>query len=369
MNFMKRERETLERLLPGLDEKLAQTSLDILESKESPALNWFRQSGGTSLLISKALGGREVSVLDMLRIQRALGSRSPSLALATNMHTCSVVAIPKCEASDFILRSIAQNNLFIASGFAEGKVGTSIQKPAIEVERIPKGLRLNGYKRPCSLARTMDIFTASALISEKNGENKFAIVTVPANTAGITVKPFGNQNFLAGAENMEVHLENVIISEKYVSYLGDEMTLSRELSYAFLWFELFVSASYLGTASLLLEKLYQSNRGSCETRMSICSKLEMVMMAIEAGARSIMDGDMTENVIARSLIVRFEAQQIIVEAANCAAEQLGGIEYLSNFDVPYLLTVIRALAFHPPSKWVMSPYLDKFMQGNKLYIP
>lgn len=369
MNFLKLERAALAQNLPGLLEKLANTPLEILESEASPALTWFKEAKGTGLLVSKALGGSEVSVLDMVRIQRALGYYSPSLALATNMHTCSVAAIPPCEANEQILQSIASDNLYVASGFSEGNPHTSIQQPTIVVERVAEGLKLNGYKRPCSLSKSMDIFTASLLIPQENGENKFAIATIPASVPGVSVKPFGNQSFLAGAENMEVCLKDVIISEEYVSYFGDEMTLSQELSYAFLWFELFVSASYLGSASRVVEKLFINQRGSVETRVSLCNKLEMAMMAIEAGARAIMDGDLSEHTIARSLVARFETQQIIVDVANCAAEQLGGIEYLSSFEVPYLLTVIRALAFHPPSKWVMAPYLDSYLQGNELTIP
>lgn len=369
MNMLKLEREVLEKYLPGLDEKLCTLSLMQLESRESPALKWFREAGGPSLMIAPELGGKGVSPVDMIRIQRALGSRSASLALATNMHTCTIAAVPPCEAAEDLLKMVAKDNLFIASGFSEGKPATSIQIPSIQVETHELGVILNGSKKPCSLSLSMDIFTASVLITQDDGSKRFALVNVPASSEGLSVNDCFNSDFLQGAENMEVVLNNVFVPNEYISYFGEELTLTQELSYAFLWFELYVSASYLGVVSQLVEKLYQYERCPGEFRVNLVTQLEALMLSLEGVGHHIMEGNHSEDAVSKSLMARFNAQSVIADVAAKAAEGLGGMSYMASPDISYLLKVSRALAFHPPSKWIMNPHLDQYVAGNILQIP
>ncbi|NES86019.1 MAG: acyl-CoA/acyl-ACP dehydrogenase, partial [Moorea sp. SIO2B7] len=159
MNFLQKERRTLEEFLPTLDSQLQAKSLLDLEDKESPAIQIFRQLGGPGLLIPKEYGGSGVTPLQLAHIQRAIGSRSPSLALAANMHHCTVVAFLDSIADESVgefIRAIAENNLYLASGFAEGKTGTSILSPSMKCQRVADGLVVNGSKKPCSLSASME---------------------------------------------------------------------------------------------------------------------------------------------------------------------------------------------------------------------
>lgn len=369
MNILSQERAVLDRVLPGLDAQLAQLPLVQLEGPDSPALGWFKAANGTSLLIPQAFGGMGLGAREVLRIQHALGSRSPSLALATNMHTCTVAAIPPCEATQSLLHMIATDRLFVASGFAEGRPATSIQSPGIEVQVTPEGLVLNGSKKPCSLGRSMDLFTASVLVPQPDGKRRFALVTVPAHLEGITSRSFGEPGFLDAAENMEVVLNGVQVPHEYVSYFGEELTLTQELSAAFLWFELFVSASYLGAASALVERLYRQRRGSAATRSLLAGRIQVCMLSLEAVAGRIDAGERNVHAVVGALMARYEAQKTVMQVATDAAEQLGGMQYLEGGDVQYLLRVCRALAFHPPGRWVMDEALDRFFSGQELQIP
>src|SRR2546423_663854 len=120
MIFLQKERETLEQFLPGLDAQLQQIPLAVLEAPGSPALRLFRDCRGPGLLVPKEYGGGGATALEVTRIHRALGSRSPSLAIATNMHTCTVLSIPPCPATAELLQGIAVHKLYLASGFADG---------------------------------------------------------------------------------------------------------------------------------------------------------------------------------------------------------------------------------------------------------
>ena len=145
MSFLKQERAVLAELLPGLDEKLVNFSLAETERSGNPAIAVFREQGGPGLLIPTALGGRGANPLQSIRLQRAVGSRSPSLAVATTMHHFSVASLAALAAvgtgaEALLLETVARENLYVASGFAEGQTGQSILASSMQVRAFPKGL-------------------------------------------------------------------------------------------------------------------------------------------------------------------------------------------------------------------------------------
>jgi hypothetical protein len=74
MSFLKHERATLEKPLPGLDAVLAQIWLLEMERPGNPSIATFRLLGGPGLLVPKRFGGRRASPLQAVRAQRAIAS-------------------------------------------------------------------------------------------------------------------------------------------------------------------------------------------------------------------------------------------------------------------------------------------------------
>ena len=99
MNLLRAERDTLDRHIPGLDKYLSETPLLELEQPGGGALRKFRELGGPGLLVPAGYAGKGASLLDAVRIQRAVGSRSPSLAVATTMHHFSVASLVELTAA------------------------------------------------------------------------------------------------------------------------------------------------------------------------------------------------------------------------------------------------------------------------------
>src|SRR5205823_815979 len=228
--------ETLEQFLPGLDARLQTLPLKVMEAPGSPALQLFREHGGPGLLVPKEYGGAGASALDVIRIHRALGSRSPSLAIATNMHTCTVLAIPPCAETAAVLQGIAHKKLYLASGFADGRSGSSVLLPNLKVEPTAEGWLLSGSKKPCSLSESMDILTASVLLPSRNGGGpELALAIIPANSPGIQVKPFRGSWVLGGSETNEVVLNRVAVPRESIFYFGNSEELNASISRAFLW--------------------------------------------------------------------------------------------------------------------------------------
>ena len=370
MRFLQKERETLEQFLPGLDAKLEKLPLSIMEAPGSPALQLFREHGGPGLLVPAEYGGPGANALEIARIHRALGSRSPSLAIATNMHTCTVAAIPPCAATAELLQGIAHDNLYLASGFADGRTRTSVLLPDLKAEPTSAGWLLSGSKKPCSLSQSMDFLTASVLLPSPSGNGQeLALATIPANAPGIEVKPFADKWVLAGSETNEVVLTRVEVSHDYISYFGNAEELNAAISQAFLVFELFVSACYLGTASALVERVFATGRGCPVERMSLGIEVEGAMASLEGSAHMIMMGYQDADAVAKSLFVRYSVQRAIERVAAHAAELLGGMSFMGSSDVATLFAASRALAFHPPSRLSVAAALDDYLMGQSLIMP
>jgi len=136
MNLLRTERDTLDGYIPGLDKYLSDIPLLELEKPGNGMLHKFRKLGGPALLVPAEYEGKGASMLDAVRIQRAVGSRSPSLAVATTMHHFSVASLAELAAARngfewAMLMAIAENSWLLSSGFAEGKPGQHILTPTM----------------------------------------------------------------------------------------------------------------------------------------------------------------------------------------------------------------------------------------------
>lgn len=370
INFMVNELSTIERLLPGLDQHLREAGLGNLESSTSPGLALFREYGGPGLMVPVELGGRGASMLDALHVQRVLGARSPSLAIAANMHVCTVMAMPPCPATEELLGGVAAAGLYLASGFGEGRSGASVLDPLLTGERIGKGWRLNGVKKPCSLSLSMDFLTASVTLQNpETGEREMALAIIPADTEGIKVKPFSQASVMLGSETHEVVLTDVDVPDDYISFFGDAESLNAALSAAFFTFELLVSASYVGIASGLVEAVLEQRRGTAIERIALVGELDTTMASLEAIAGLPMTDEGDPFAVSRALYVRYSAQQVVERVAAHATELLGGMAFMGSGLSTTLFTASRALAFHPPSRASMAEALDRFVLGGPLIIP
>nr|MDP9360387.1 acyl-CoA/acyl-ACP dehydrogenase [Acidobacteriota bacterium] len=311
MTLLEHERSVLERAIPSLDPALAALSLPEMEQRGNPAIPMFRERGGPGLLIPPQYGGFGATPLDAMRVQFAVGSRAPSLAIATTMHHFSVATLVEMVAMQLgsgfewmLLEAIARQKLLVASGFAEGRSGTSIISSAMRVERTKDGVVLNGSKKPCSLAHSMDLLTASMIVNDDRGSQQLAVAVLPCQTAGIERHPFWTNPILAGAESDEVRLVNVVVQEKLLSYLGTPGELDVLQSRGFLWFELLISASYLGMAAGLVERAMNSGKGGAAERAQMGIEIVGAVSALEGIARGMSDDSVdSRKELARALFV------------------------------------------------------------------
>src|SRR5262245_17646996 len=342
-----------------------------MERPGNPALGLFRDAGGPGLVIPSEHGGLGATPLEAIRVQRALAAHSPSLAVAVTMHHFSVATLVEMAATAsggaewLVLEGVARQKLYVASGFAEGRAGTSIFSSQFKVRRSAEGLLLSGSKKPCSLSASMDLLTASVQVpDEGGGPGTLAVVLLPAATPGITRRPYWGSWALGGAESDEVILEDVLVPDSLLTYWGQPGQLDSVQGRSFLWFELLIAASYLGIASALVERVLAAGRGTPVERVGLAIETEGAMAALEGVAQSLMATE--ADLLARALLVRFAVQQAVERTAGQAAELLGGMAFIGSPEVAYLLASARALAFHPPSRLSAAPSLDSYLVGGPL---
>jgi alkylation response protein AidB-like acyl-CoA dehydrogenase len=375
MRSLDEAREVCERYHPGLCAALAEIPLAEREAPGGPVLDMFRKFGGPGLMVPAKYGGTGAGALDAARSVRAMSSYSPSLGAATTMHHYTVATLFSLaeragrltDAQLKLLATIAPDNLLVASGWAEGRPGANIVIPAVTARAVDGGYVVNGGKKPCSLSRSMDVLTASAAVPV-DGTPTLALLLIPAGSPGITVEKFWLSDVLAGAESDEVRLTDVFVPTELVirsepdapERLDDLQTIG------FAWFEMLATSVYVGATSALVEQALDKGRGSVTDRAQAAIQLESAVALVEGAARAIDDGLTGDAAVSAVLVARYAAQQALREAADLAAELLGGIAFIRSPDIGYLIAAVRALAYHPPSRTAMAEALVDYFTGRPL---
>jgi alkylation response protein AidB-like acyl-CoA dehydrogenase len=376
MLLLEPERAVLAELLPGLDEALAAAPLMTWERPGNPGLGHFRSAGGPALLIPAEHGGAEADLLTAVRVQRAVGSRSPSLAVATTMHHFSVASLVRTAAHGngmewMLLAAIAKDGLLLASGFAEGRTGQGILNPAVTARTEDGTVWLTGSKKPCSLARSMDLLTASVALPGPDGEPRLAVALVPAGAPGLSVRPFWNTPVLAGAESDEVVLADVEVSAELL--VRTDVTADGRLdqlnTVGFVWFEALMTASYLGAASALVERTLADSRIPAAVRAEAVTAVQAVSLMLDGLAAGVAAGPIGDEELARALVCRYAAQDAIDRVLRLCVEALGGMAFISSEEIGYLNSACRALVLHPPARGRMAEPLADYYAGGALRIP
>ncbi|TMM38925.1 MAG: acyl-CoA dehydrogenase [Actinobacteria bacterium] len=369
-------RAACERFHPGLLAALEELPLTAREAPDSPIVELFRTHGAPGLLAPEEFGGAAASPLDAVRVLRGLASASPSLGVVATMHHFTVAMLFSLAATaerltpaqHKMLAGIAGDRLLLASGWAEGRTDQNILLPSVVAEPTADGYRVNGSKKPCSLSASMDILTSSVALTGPDGQPSLAVLLIPADSAGISVRPFWSTPVLAAAQSNEVVLDNVAVPEDLVirSTPEDAGRLDDLQTAGFIWFELLVSSAYTGVASALVSRVLERGRGTVADRAALATRMEAAVNLVEGTARAADDGLAGDEAVAAVLVARYAAQDLMAAAVDAAVELLGGMAFISSFEVAYLSSAVRALAFHPPSRGSVAEALVDWFDGKPL---
>ncbi|SDM31000.1 acyl-CoA dehydrogenase family protein [Allokutzneria albata] len=375
MRLLAQEREVCERYLPGLDATLGAIPLMELESQGNPGIELYRGAGGPGLVIPAVHGGGGAGAVDAVRITRALATRSPSLAIATTMHQFSVASLVALASSSagfewMLLDGVARDRLLMASGFAEGRTAQGVLTPTMKAVWDGTNWRVSGRKQPCSLSRSMDLLTASVALHDPDGSTRTAIALIPAASEGITIEPFWGSWALGGAESDTVILSDVVVHPDLIVELrtGLDGELDDLQTLGFVWFELLVTACYLGIAANLAERVLTEERGTPHERLALGTAVAGAALTLDGAARDLDDGGGGNDGLARALITRFTVADTIRATVAGAVELLGGMNFVRSPEIAYLAAAAHAIGFHPPSRHSSADALLGWFRGRPLVL-
>lgn len=378
LRSLQEAREACKRAHPGLLQKVEQLPFMEREVEGSSVVEYFRAGGGPGLLVPRDFGGLQASSLEAVQVQRALAAASPSLGVATVMHHFTTALLFRLATvpdrlTPFqleILKSIAKDNLILASGWAEGRTDQNILAPAVVAKATAEGFTVNGSKKPCSLSQSMDILTTSVAVPQEGSERtSLGLLLIPANSPGISVEPFWATPILAGTQSHEVRLNDVKVSPKLLipSTPVGEGGLDDLQTSGFTWFELLTTAAYIGVASRLVDRVYESGRGSVSDRADLGIWIQAAVDLVEGTARAIDQGDLDgDSAVAAVLVARYACQPILRKVAMTSVGLLGGISFILSPEISYLESAVHALAFHPPSQASAAGGLADYFAGGPL---
>jgi alkylation response protein AidB-like acyl-CoA dehydrogenase len=377
VNVLKRERQLFEQFFPGLHSAYLRLDLDARERPNSGIFNLYKQAHGPRLLVPKELGGLHASPLEALAVHRILGALSPSLALGAAMHNFTVAFLVKmAERHQYrgfcydLLARVASDDFMLASGFAEGRVGVGILESTIQAIETEAGYVINGAKRPCTLSRSMDYLTAGVRVIDSRGADLGrGVAVIAASAPGLSVGPFWKARAFGAAESDEVRLQDITIKKSSLLLIDGSLHLDPAEREAWLWFELLISASYVGVISDLLAQVYQKKKGSALERTRAAADVETAAASLEAIAHAMVADDTDRNSLAaRALLVRYGVQKIINDVKNLIAELLGGMQFICGATLEYQIGVLTALAYHPPSRFSAAEAVDAYFSGQPLVL-
>jgi alkylation response protein AidB-like acyl-CoA dehydrogenase len=300
-------------------------------------------------------------------VQRALGSRAPSLAVATTLHHFSMATLAGLitdeNQASMLVEGIAAANDLMAFGFAEDRPGAGVLSPSMTATEGDDGLRISGVTRPCGLARSMDVLMAGVMVPREDGPGEEpALALVTADSEGMSVGG-------AGAESEQVTLDDVELPpEMLVRTSALDGQLNVLLTAGFAWYQLLMTGSHLGAAGALVERVLLDNRAPESERVQLLVETEGAMSAAEGVARRIDDGGPDESTFAASLYVRYCVQDALSRVVPRAVELLGDLDSTASDEVGHLATCANRLTLQPPARFRMTGPLAAYLVDGPLTI-
>lgn len=365
--FLERERAQLELIMPGLDQRLSSQDVESLETRGSTVIRDFAASGGAGLLVARKYGGLGASASQATDALRAIGSRSASLAVSTTMHHYKVAWLAEtldARRRGKVLTKITQNKLFVASCGSEGRTADGTFNPGIAVRSDGRNLIVSGVKRPCSLVWDMGML--SMLVRAPQDSylgDQLAILLIDARSPRLQRRELWRNDVLGASQTDEVELLNVPVAEDETIPLGSVDTSGEIATSNLLWFEVLITASYLGIASGVVEAAYKVRSGSREILIESIAALEMAYMAVRGLAMRVDAGERGQSALADGVLCRISAQHAIRNATSHALRVLGTEAEPKHHRA---MAASRALAFHPGGLRDGGPALLKYYDGQPL---
>jgi alkylation response protein AidB-like acyl-CoA dehydrogenase len=345
----------LDGVADGVFAKLAVKPVEEHEEDAGDALAALKGTRATTMLIPARYGGRGASAGDAVRFQLALGSMAPSVAIATTMHHYKLAALGNVATAgdahaEAILKDIAQGSKLIASGGAESIPGRDLRRLGSQAVRVGDGYLITGLKRPCSLSTSMDVLSLMVELREPDGSSDgYAQAFVPAHADGLVHEAFWRSPVFRAAGSHAVRLSQVRVPREHVFPLRGE-TGRRFATDCYIWFQLLISASYLGIACCVAAATPPERRAGLSAWTSAMARLRELEAAVAAAARAVDDHVPSGEQLISAVRARDRVEDEVSDLGGRLLRAAGGGAFARTGLYTMLAGGLNAIAFHPPQR-------------------
>lgn len=339
----------------GLYTELTASPVAEHERNAGPVFALLRSTRATTMLVPVSCGGLGTSAQDAVRFQVALGSVAPSAAIATAMHHYKIAALSGAasdgdEHARTILVDIARGAALVASGGAESTPGRDLSNLGSHAVREGDGYRITGIKRPCSLSTSMDTMSLMVELRDSDGSSDgYAQAFVDANCPGLERRLFWRSPVFLAAESHAVSLTDVRVPESRIfplrGRIGERFAVD-----CYLWFQLLISASYLGVACCVAEATPTGRRSGARGWARAVADLRSLEQGVLEAAAAVD----AKAPVGEQLNLAVRARDRVEDEIGAIGARLlraaGGGAFAGE-SLPTMLTGgLNAIAFHPPQR-------------------
>jgi hypothetical protein len=345
----------IDNVAPGLYARLAATPAEQHERQADGALAALKSTRATAMLIPRQCGGGGVSARDAVRFQLALGALAPSVAIATTMHHYKIAALGNVAASGdgnarAVIEDIADGAKLMASGGAESTPGKDLRSLGSWAVRDGDGYLVTGLKRPCSLATSMDML--SLMIELRSGDGSpdgYAQAFVLAGAQGMECEPFWQSSVFLAAGSHAVRLSGVRVAPDHIFPLRGEVGL-RFASDCYIWFQLLISAAYLGIACCVAQGTSPSRRAGSRGWTAAMARIQWLEAGLVAAARAVDEHEPVRDQLNLAVQARDQIEDEVSGLGGQLLRAAGGACFARTSFYTMLAGALNAIAFHPPQR-------------------
>lgn len=313
----------------------------------------LKATRATTLLIPQSCGGAGATARDAVKFQIALGTLAPSAALATTMHhyklaAFGVVASAGNEHAQALLTDIAGGSRLVASGGAESTPGRDLRTLGSWALQDGDDYLVTGVKRPCSLSSVMDVLSLMVELRAPDGTPEgYAQAFVPVDSDGLTREDFWRSPVFLAAQSHAVRLEQVRIPRAKVFPLQGE-TGALFAANCYLWFQLLISASYLGIAGCIAAATPPGKRTRRWTAAT--AWLHALEATLLDAAGAIDEGAPVARQLNLAVQARDKVEDEVAAVGGSLLRAAGGGSFATTGFYTTLAGGLNAIAFHPPQR-------------------
>ena len=180
----------------------------------------LRAAGYLLLTVPRELGGRGLTLAEVVREQRRLGSHAPATALAINMHLYwTGVAADLWRAGDtsqqWVLEEAARGAVF-AAGHAESGNDIPVLLSTTKAERVSGGYRFTGRKAFGSLSPVWTYLGLHGMDTADPAGPKVVHAFMPRSSEGYRIEETWDVLGMRATRSDDTVLDGVFVPDRYI---------------------------------------------------------------------------------------------------------------------------------------------------------